>query len=592
VSVPLQQFGINDSPYERPNQKWVCGWAADGRPCAVGPDGRGRCTAAAQALCEPRRGDSQRDESPDRWYCARPIPFGGPCEAGPLPDGSCCRPRPEHLVCQPRLSLRARRGRLTLACTALAIGLLALLLTGPWGLWYISPGPLTAAHQTMEGLHGGTQSCALCHEQNPDRGPLVQPVSDTACLQCHMAEAHYPHRSLRSGISFSKPEWPGELRAADRCFQCHDEHRGRDHDLIRLSDQQCVQCHGNLTEWVRRDTPSRTSEAGGTSGHPTANSRSPTAPEIHAFDADHPDWGILRSGEIDRTPIRFEHHVHMNPETGKMPERLAKWMQGLSPQQQADAVRRAPAGGLSLACSACHQADATGRYMKPIRFDQHCVQCHDLGSKAEIPVPHGHQVRDFIPNVAARILSRPPEKPKTASGGRGGPRKRGPRSKPSTPKPIEFQSPEELAKHFDVKLQEQVAKLNRSLRNTCGKCHDPDSAPSEMPNPRIPDRWLTQSRFDHAAHRFASCAQCHAQAVAEKPGTLDATAVSTDPELKWTGRTKQIMIPSIASCRQCHAQPSTARVGGRHIAANRCTTCHLYHSPRGHLAIDKPLARD
>ncbi len=105
MTVPLQKTGYRESPYERPTRKWVCGRAAAGDPCAMGPDRRGRCTAPMQSRCDPRR-------EGDRYFCERAAAYGGPCAAGPLPDGSCSRPEPTHPECQPRLSLRAKRGRL------------------------------------------------------------------------------------------------------------------------------------------------------------------------------------------------------------------------------------------------------------------------------------------------------------------------------------------------------------------------------------------------------------------------------------------------------------------------------------------------
>ena len=65
--------GFKESRYERPNRDWVCGWAAEGRPCALGPDARGRCVATHE--CAPLR-------SGDRWQCTRGAPFGGPCDDG------------------------------------------------------------------------------------------------------------------------------------------------------------------------------------------------------------------------------------------------------------------------------------------------------------------------------------------------------------------------------------------------------------------------------------------------------------------------------------------------------------------------------
>ena len=39
--IILQKFGFKESKYERPQDRWVCGYLADGRPCTRGPDRTG-----------------------------------------------------------------------------------------------------------------------------------------------------------------------------------------------------------------------------------------------------------------------------------------------------------------------------------------------------------------------------------------------------------------------------------------------------------------------------------------------------------------------------------------------------------------------
>ena len=64
---PLQQFDYRSSLYLRPNQKWVCGWTADGTPCQIGPDNKGRCLASYE--CKPLNKGG-------RWQCTRSEPGG------------------------------------------------------------------------------------------------------------------------------------------------------------------------------------------------------------------------------------------------------------------------------------------------------------------------------------------------------------------------------------------------------------------------------------------------------------------------------------------------------------------------------------
>src|ERR1043166_2069222 len=93
--------------YERPNQNWICGKAADGRPCRIGPDGKGQCRATYE--CQPAL-ELKGGETKGRYKCTRPAEYGGPCANGPLPDGTCCCAIEK---CVPVGSLAAKKKRLT-----------------------------------------------------------------------------------------------------------------------------------------------------------------------------------------------------------------------------------------------------------------------------------------------------------------------------------------------------------------------------------------------------------------------------------------------------------------------------------------------
>src|SRR5438874_7668280 len=97
MQKPLDPLGFKQSRYESPNQNWICGQAAEGRPCPLGPDKNGNCRATGQ--CIPARKD-------DRWFCTRSEAEGGKCEEGPRPRGECSHPIPP---CQPVRSLRRLR---------------------------------------------------------------------------------------------------------------------------------------------------------------------------------------------------------------------------------------------------------------------------------------------------------------------------------------------------------------------------------------------------------------------------------------------------------------------------------------------------
>jgi hypothetical protein len=89
----------------------------------------------------------------------------------------------------------------------------------------------------------------------------------------------------------------------------------------------------------------------------------------------------------------------------------------------------------------------------------------------------------------------------------------------------------------------------------------------------VPDRtvWFQHAKFNHAAHRGATCASCH-------PGAEDKLNRDADLIEK-----EKVQILGADSCRTCHSPSGTkvklpdgseSRGGGiRHS----CTDCHNYH---------------
>ncbi|MGH7819682.1 MAG: hypothetical protein ACREQ9_07910 [Candidatus Binatia bacterium] len=363
--IQLQKTGYRESDYERPNQKWVCGWAAEGNPCWMGPDARGRCTARLQTQCSPRR-------KGDRYFCTRPDVFGGPCDEGPLPDGSCCRPTPAHPTCQPRLSLRARRGRLTAACVSLALGILALLLASPWRMHFISPGTLSAAHEPVEHVNGKEPTCGACHgaalpvasdNDGLSRWVLaawrsrVGPAESVKCLDCHFVGgdqerslAFLVHSTDPAGMSLGREaegdtgrrptalvlaSLAGTPAAAEGgtvvCGTCHREHRGKDHRLSYMDNVRCQACH-------------REQFASFAEGHP-------------AFDPPRARGG----------GIRFNHATH----------------------------RQTHFGETRFDCSRCHAPDAAKRIMLVLPFASSCAGCHEQGKLDH----HGERIHAVVAKV-------------------------------------------------------------------------------------------------------------------------------------------------------------------------------------------------
>ncbi|MCE9592131.1 MAG: DUF3365 domain-containing protein [Planctomycetes bacterium] len=345
-----------------------------------------------------------------------------------------------------------------------------------------------------------------------------------------------------------------------------------------------------------------------------------TAAQISAFWTNHPDWRVLSEPRIDATPIRFEHAVHLNPATPQMQTRLKAWIEDLhkrgvpegkipvtrGPTRETE-VRETGTEPLSLSCIACHEPDAAGRYMKPIVFESHCIQCHGLGSRGGEAVPHGSGIAAFLDRAAKQaVLTPAKETAKPASGGTssGGPRKGGPRggaasSTPAAeaPKPVTFESEKAMIEALTQRMGVERDKLARSVKANCNKCHGLETPVDKVSDPRIPDRWLPRAGFDHKAHGFMGCVSCHSQASPPPAGTEAAPALKyvnqDDPAspaylLRWTGRTRDVMIPSIHNCLACHRPTDAAPPAGVLTipgvpqagpgAKSGCVDCHVYHT--------------
>ena len=337
------QLNIASPSYDRPNQPWVCGLAADGHACPVGPGVNGHCPALAD--CTPLRDG-------DRWVCNRSDLRGGVCEVGPTPEGVCgCVQR-----CTPVRSLRKLRGRfVTAICIATAAALL-LMLSGDWRNEMIAPGPLSAPHAQLLRRAGAPPQCAACHSAAADgvfgwTATLVvghgdRPTQSQLCMNCHEGSiarefaltAHNVHPDVlarvkqgdtetrRQGEGLQQPVFlsPGLPATADQrlvspsvaCATCHREHHGANFNLAAMDNRACQSCHQARYE---------------------------------SFSSDHPEFS--RWPYEKRTPIAFDHASH-----------LAKHFR--EKNQAFD-------------CRKCHIEDGTRAVQLLANYDAACAACHD-----------------------------------------------------------------------------------------------------------------------------------------------------------------------------------------------------------------------
>jgi hypothetical protein len=319
--------------YNRPDQKWVCGRACDGKGCQFGPDANGKCHTTGE--CRPAK-------QGDRWTCTRPETHGGTCPSGPLPNGECCR---QIGPCQPVLSLRARRGRWVWAAAVLTLGLLLVLVGADHERW-TDPGPLSAAHALSNAR------CSDCHQTAAPKGTFLaggfldaRHPSSMSCLKCHDLGAHPtdPHgldnaslNRARRGLKMATHPSHSVILAVARfaspsdasrdCVICHTEHHGRLHALTAFSDKQCQVCH--------------------------------TA-AFDSFSDGHPEFAGYPF--VRRTRLVFDHAKHLGEHF------TDKAFAAMAPKD----------------CSACHVPTENGGSMLVRSFQKTCEACHGAQIEGE-----------------------------------------------------------------------------------------------------------------------------------------------------------------------------------------------------------------
>ncbi len=306
-----EKFKHDASRYERPNQKYHCGRAASwGKPCEFGPHVSGRCGGTSE--CRPAKVG-------DRWECRRSAMAGGPCQNGPAADGSCSCTHPP---CLPKRSLRSLRGILAASAFALAIAIIALMLSiggnGSARDAVIQAGDLTGGHANFTSAAG----CVSCHSaHNKDAGDwflaaFKEEDMTEQCLDCHTFGGD-PRHGHNAKFAAKGP--------TTECVMCHTEHKGDDADIKRMSDNQCNNCHET---------------------------------KIDNFSKNHPKFSAKYPHDR-RTSVQFNHASH-----------LAKHFTN---QRFAE---HAPAD-----CTSCHAVNSAARAVEPASFGETCAKCHDSAIK-------------------------------------------------------------------------------------------------------------------------------------------------------------------------------------------------------------------
>jgi hypothetical protein len=458
-----------------------------------------------------------------------------------------------------------RRGRKAAIIGALGVAGIALVVSLASGYWrdLASPGPLNMVHSAWD------NDCSVCHrtlEPASSRNGLqnvlgTREVADELCIHCHAGTPHHPHH-----VKGKPPS----------CASCHIEHRGRTANLSKVPDSTCTACHADL------------------SAH-TQDGTTDYANKITRFDRDHPQFRLGERGKrqelgkaIDPGKLRFNHAAHLREGVRLADKDAGGWKLGNIKdkvlreryrQEQPEGKGREDKDFVQLECSSCHQLDSTdapktsralelmprasGEYMMPVNYDQHCKACHPLTFDPALPdvqIPHHLQpedVRRFLWGVFASQEAKAIEK-KVSS---------------DRPLPGLNVSSEEARRRIRPKVgtiesflfQTDVAKAAQFVftgQTTCGLCHYYESKPGEqiplrIVPPNIPQLWYPHGKFSHYAHRAVDCTTCH-----------DAKNSTTSTD---------VLLPGVENCKECHSRRRV--VDGETLGGVRqdCTTCHRYH---------------
>lgn len=473
--------------------------------------------------------------------------------------------------------LRRTKTWLALAVLGLTVGWAVFDLGTPSRAAYThTHGPLANPHATWDA------TCDACHRPQSAGSFSLTSVfhardrwHDLTCETCHRGPAH--QKSLT-------PEG-NDFHA--RCSNCHHDHGGRTHSLVRLTDDHCTKCHADLHRYRLPESRARA-----------------VSPTITNFATDHPEFGELRqygTNPYPRRTLKFNHALHMTPglvaAEGGRDGLTAARVEALSDKASAGRYRKAGQKDndpIQLACASCHQLDsgrdgplfhplyqaiagepraavlpprAEGAYYLPVNFEAHCKACHPVRTPEAVsgkaivisgfPVPHRKQPKELKELLAGEYARKLLEKGHPAPAlplppaGRLDPR--------DDPAAATFRG--ETDRLSDTALSSLTG-------SACAKCHALTNGGAGREVVPVSNKtvWFTGAKFDHTAHRAVGCAECH-------PGT---GAAFVPP-----GIVEPIRIAGVESCKQCHAPARVEIRDGTRVTAggvrHACTDCHRYH---------------
>lgn len=504
-----------------------------------------------------------------------------------------------------------------------ALSIAAVTIAAGYGLWLFwpssgaslqfSPGLLISGHAAWE------KDCTACHRSfvplrddslqltalaatggsNEDRVNMRR-LLDSKCQVCH------PAVGIHNPLELSH-----EVAA---CTSCHRDHQGRMAKLTDLADQQCVACHQQIQiHTAPRSTTNLT---------PLANVSKFTS--AMATESGHPEF---RSLALDASGIKFSHAVHMVPGIPPFaaavapsqttvvagPERSSLLTLDRLPAEFLEKYRRSDQPQarnldsnylVQLECATCHAAnpavgfknetplakfdiqDGTNARMRMPAYEHDCRPCHSLpyrfpASADMLQLPHGLLPLEIRQHLLGEVVSRDTHSRDVEF----------PRADLLSPVPgREDENSKQRNRAFG--FEEAVRFAERLLRDsqTCCKCHVDAAITAEQPETnllpgiepvKLRSRWLGSADFNHGAHRFMTCKDCHpaaSQSISDErqqraSASLSLSCSPDDPNAPRDQNHVDIM--GRMGCAECHA--ATVPKHNKVSASGSCVTCHKYH---------------
>lgn len=388
-----------------------------------------------------------------------------------------------------------------------------------------NPGPLASAHQAWEG------DCQACHEGNFSR------VKDESCQSCHGNMGLHVQEQDLADTSFEEP----------RCATCHRDHKGIEslaEQNKHFVGQDCADCHSQ----IEKTAPKTQTLA------------------VKGFDGDeHPEFRLtLRSTEDAAKLIRVrmkKEQVLQEPTTLSFPHDVHLSPKGIEGKEKLE----------FLECADCHEAADTETGFKNIEMETHCQDCHSLAFEPALPerqVPHGASgpvldtIVEFYSFMAQnRDLQQQVTQKRATIAARPG----------NSSKPRANVNANPL-------VQAEAAAQDLFENRACGVCHQISISPKPVTSQTSGSKltqytiaevapthaWMPMARFDHKAHEFESCSNCH------KAETSD--------------KADDVLMPDLESCQSCHSGSNSSL----NKVESNCGVCHGYHIHETEASSERP----